>query len=116
MNFVKNCALIVLLFGVEVEISWGCFSDDTPTTTPSPEQYRRENSLPPAQNYPNATTGYPNLRHWGENCGFSKYWKADGIDFSSIVGGTDALPNEFPHQVLLRLSSGYWCGGSIIHE
>ena len=123
---------LLFLFGFQaVVFVEGCITlnpvSPSPAKAISPSEYRKENSLPPAQRRTTAasnetettTSGVElsNLRHWGEDCGFSKYWKADGVNFGSsrIVGGTDALPNEFPHQVLLRFS-GNICGGSIIHE
>ena len=35
---------------------------------------------------------------------------------SRIVGGMEANPHEFPHQVGLFFSGGWFCGGSIISE
>ena len=33
-----------------------------------------------------------------------------------IVGGSFAHLGQFPHHVLTIIDSGYWCGGSLLHE
>lgn len=33
-----------------------------------------------------------------------------------IVGGEDALPGQFPHQISLRYEDSHICGGSILSE
>ena len=37
-------------------------------------------------------------------------------DSSRIVGGVEATPHEFPHQVALLIDAAIFCGGSLIRK
>ena len=110
-NFLSCVFTLFLLVSEPAEVN-AC----SPSTASVADNYQRQMGLPPATAYNDTSGSYSNLRHYGQDCGFSKYWKADGIDFSSIVGGTEAYPNEFPYQAKILLGGRFICGGSIIHE
>lgn len=37
-----------------------------------------------------------------------------GLNLGNIVGGVEAIPNDFPFMVDMR-RGGHWCGGTYLH-